>query len=217
MKAEYLDYVGHVYARTEGIAGVLISDKDYPIRVAYSLLTKILDEFLQRYPLSKIQSSSSLDFPELHGVTSLLPFETLIQQYLTKFQDPKQADTIMRVQAELDETKVVLHKTIESVLQRGEKLDSLVERSDALSSQSKLFYKTARRQVFIPFLTSKINGRIRAVLLCRTLYCMAWSVIEGRRFSSFTYMLHDLYMIIHLCVLPGHNISCKSFDFNRLE
>jgi hypothetical protein len=53
----------------------------------------------------------------------------------------------MRVQAELDETKIVLHKTIESVLERGEKLDSLVERSDALSAQSKMFYKTAKKQV----------------------------------------------------------------------
>jgi synaptobrevin homolog YKT6 len=53
----------------------------------------------------------------------------------------------MKVQQELDETKVVLHKTIESVLQRGEKLDQLVERSDALSAQSRLFYKTAKKQV----------------------------------------------------------------------
>jgi len=53
----------------------------------------------------------------------------------------------MKVQAELDETKVVLHKTIESVLERGEKLDSLVQRSDALSAQSKMFYKTAKKQV----------------------------------------------------------------------
>lgn len=28
--------------------------------------------------------------------------------YLTKYQDPKQADTIMKVQKELDETKIVL-------------------------------------------------------------------------------------------------------------
>jgi len=63
------DYVGHVYARTEGIVGVIISDKDYPYRVAYSLLSKILDEFLERYPLSKIQTSTTgLDFPELQGV-----------------------------------------------------------------------------------------------------------------------------------------------------
>jgi hypothetical protein len=31
-----------------------------------------------------------------------------IQTYVSKYQDPRQADTIMRVQQELDETKIVL-------------------------------------------------------------------------------------------------------------
>jgi Synaptobrevin len=53
----------------------------------------------------------------------------------------------MKVQAELDETKIILHKTIESVLERGEKLENLVDRSEALNMQSKMFYKTARKQV----------------------------------------------------------------------
>lgn len=38
------------------------------------------------------------------------------------------------------------HKTIESVLERGEKLDSLVDKSAALSASSKGFYKTAKSQ-----------------------------------------------------------------------
>lgn len=63
-----IDYVGHVYARVEGIAGVLISDKDYPVRVAYSLLSKVLEEFLDRCPPSQFTNAKSLDFPELHGV-----------------------------------------------------------------------------------------------------------------------------------------------------
>ena len=63
-----IDYVGHVYARTEGVVDVLISDKDYPLRVAYSVLSKVLDEFLQRYPRSKFKSATSLDFPELYSV-----------------------------------------------------------------------------------------------------------------------------------------------------
>jgi hypothetical protein len=41
----------------------------------------------------------------------------------------------------------VQHKTIESVLERGEKLDSLVDKSAALSASSKSFYKTAKSQV----------------------------------------------------------------------
>lgn len=51
----------------------------------------------------------------------------------------------MRVQKELDETKIVLHKTMESLLARGEKLDDLVAKSDELSSASKTFYKTAKK------------------------------------------------------------------------
>lgn len=60
---------------------------------------------------------------------------------LTTYKDPHQADNIMKIQKELDETKIVLHKTIESVLQRGEKIDDLVQKSDGLSSQSKMFYR----------------------------------------------------------------------------
>lgn len=44
----------------------------------------------------------------------------------------------MKIQKELDETKIVLHKTIESVLERGEKIDDLVQKSDGLSAQSKV-------------------------------------------------------------------------------
>jgi synaptobrevin family protein YKT6 len=36
-------------------------------------------------------------------------------------------------------------KTIDSVLERGVKLDNLVERSNDLSAQSKMFYKQAKK------------------------------------------------------------------------
>ena len=51
------------------------------------------------------------------------------------------ADKILKIQRELDETKVVLHKTIDSVLARGEKLDNLVDKSTNLSMASQMFYK----------------------------------------------------------------------------
>jgi synaptobrevin homolog YKT6 len=46
----------------------------------------------------------------------------------------------MKIQRDLDETKITLHKTIESMLERGEKIDNLVAKSDGLSAQSKMFY-----------------------------------------------------------------------------
>lgn len=185
----------------------------------FSLLNKILDEFTTKVPKdaweAKARESRS------SGKQALVDYP-LLNEYIVKYQDPKQADTIMRVQQELDETKIILvstllqggttiratrakgregegegrgargwrlgvlsqagsggrvqreqhrrervppesgstaadayrlflqHKTIESVLERGEKLDSLVDKSAALSQSSKTFYKTAKKQVRPP-------------------------------------------------------------------
>jgi len=70
---------------------------------------------------------------------------TGLPELLAKWQNPRDADAMTRVQEEVEETKVILHSTIQSVLERGEKLDDLVEKSDALSAQSKLFYTQARK------------------------------------------------------------------------
>jgi synaptobrevin homolog YKT6 len=122
------DYTFHAYGRTEGVCGIIISDHSYPALVAHQLLSKVVDEFLTAHPRSEwANSTPNLTFPEL-------------KDYLVKYQDPQQADSIMKIQKELDETKIVLHKTIESVLQRGEKIDDLVAKSDGLSAQSKMFY-----------------------------------------------------------------------------
>lgn len=70
---------------------------------------------------------------------------TQLPVYVNQYQDPKQADPLLRMQEDLDETKIILRNTIEQVLVRGEKLDDLVSKSEDLSAQSKAFYKTAKK------------------------------------------------------------------------
>lgn len=102
----------------------------YPPRVAFSLLNKILDEYTTKVPRETWQAGATQARSGSQAKASgAVTFEPLAD-YLSKYQDPKQADNIMRVQQELDDTKIVLHKTIESVLERGERIDSLVEKSN---------------------------------------------------------------------------------------
>ena len=68
------------------------------------------------------------------------------QQLLKQFQDPSQADQLSRIMNELEQTKLVLHETIEAALERGQKIDALVAKSNDLSGSSKMFYKTAKKQ-----------------------------------------------------------------------
>lgn len=104
-------------------AAVMVTDLEYPYRPAFSLLTKILDEhqplLSQLPPPNSAASAAANAFggggsnPSTAAAGGLPPaqkgkLEGTLAQYLTKYQDPKQADTIMKVQKELDETKIVL-------------------------------------------------------------------------------------------------------------
>ncbi|GLJ11992.1 hypothetical protein SUGI_0181590 [Cryptomeria japonica] len=127
------DYLVHCYNKN-GLCGVAFMDNHYPVRSAFSVINKVLDEYQQNFGDSwkAIQSDSNQSWPYL-------------EEALTKFQDPGEADKLLKIQRDLDETKIILHKTIDSVLARGEKLDSLVEKSSDLSMASQLFYKQAKK------------------------------------------------------------------------
>eukprot|EP00455_Lapot_gusevi_P013667 TRINITY_DN1670_c0_g1_i1.p1 TRINITY_DN1670_c0_g1~~TRINITY_DN1670_c0_g1_i1.p1 ORF type:complete len:237 (-),score=66.43 TRINITY_DN1670_c0_g1_i1:178-783(-) len=130
---EHEGHVAHVYVRPDGLAGVAVVDKEYPDRVAYTLIHKLLSDFPTAHPnWQNVSEDFSCEFRAL---------TTALAQY----QDPQEADALMRVQRELDLTKDIMHKNIDSVLQRGERIDALVEKSNDLNAQSKMFYKQAKK------------------------------------------------------------------------
>lgn len=100
---EEKSYTFHAYGRTEGVAGVIVTDGEYPALVAHQLLGKMVDEFLAKHP------RTSFSDPSLRENACPLP---QLKDYIVKYQDPSQADSIMKIQQELDETKIVLHKTV---------------------------------------------------------------------------------------------------------
>jgi hypothetical protein len=103
--------------------------------VASSLTGKITNDFTNKYPRTAYATfpneTDRLQLPELN-------------EYLKKYQDPAQADNITKIQKELDDTHAVLRNTMSSLLERGEKIDDLVAKSDGLSAQSKMFYTQVR-------------------------------------------------------------------------
>ncbi|XP_061672083.1 synaptobrevin homolog YKT6 [Syngnathoides biaculeatus] len=129
------EYLCHVYVRNDNLGAVVIADSEYPQRVCFTLLDKVLEEFSREV--------DSIDWPS--GNPDTVNYKAL-DVYLAKYQNPKEADAMSKVQAELDDTKIILHKTMESLLERGEKLDDLVAKSEHLGTQSKAFYKTAKKQ-----------------------------------------------------------------------
>ena len=96
---------------------VLVTDLEYPSRVCFEILRR------------------------LHETPTPDQLETTIREY----QAPERVDALTAIRHRLDETLIVMHENVNLVLQRGEDLDQLVERSARLSASSKMFYKAARK------------------------------------------------------------------------
>lgn len=149
-----------------GLAGVAVTDRDYPATAAFCVVAKAIEEL--ESPPSRAGGagfSGGAGAGAAAGTSAaggaatppLPPFDwraapgdcegalPVLESCLARYQDPAAADKLTKIQRDLDETKVILHQTIDSVLRRGEKLDALVDKSADLSMASQMFYKQARR------------------------------------------------------------------------
>jgi len=90
-------YMCHVFVRADGLGATCVVNNDYPDRVAFTLLSTILDEFVQLHG-DKWQGQTADD---------CLPLPSL-EATLKKYQDPAEADKLMAIQKDLDQTKVRL-------------------------------------------------------------------------------------------------------------
>lgn len=132
---EHENYMVHCYLRSDGLGCVTASVRDYNSRIIFTMMSQLVEKFATEYKseIAKINIDASLAFEPLNDA-------------IVKYQNPVEADKITKIQKDLDETIDIVHKTIDSVLDRGEKLDNLVKQSADLSTQSQLFYNSAAAQ-----------------------------------------------------------------------
>lgn len=119
----------------KGLGTVIICDKDYPESAAVKILLELQKKFLDFYSMDlfeKYVGDQEMKFPEI---------ETMI----VKYQDPKEADKLIKIESELAEIQGMLHKTMNDLLDRGEKLDDLMKQSEDISNMAYNFYSNAKK------------------------------------------------------------------------
>jgi len=134
---KHQSFLCHVYVSPFGVTAACFADDEYPQRVAFGYLSKLCED---------LQQATGGQFPTSTEDNCVAAFQAAHQKLLLQFQDPSQADQLTRIMHELEQTKMVLHETIEAALERGQKIDDLIVKSNDLSGSSKMFYKTAKKQ-----------------------------------------------------------------------
>lgn len=176
----YDDYVFH-YIVENGICYLCMSDEMNKHRIPFAFLEDTKQNFLMKFGLDAAQSAIAFSMNE--------DFKGLLTErmdyYNSDFAD-RSIDNIGNVKSQIDEVKDVMVQNIERVLERGEKIELLVDKTDQLNQQAFRFESSSRS-------------------LRRTLY---WRQMRCRAMMGLVIVITLYFASVSVC---GFNYShCKS-------
>jgi len=130
----YNEYICCYKITPKNLAIVVLTDEEYPKRVSFDFIEKALKIFVTKIPEKEWiydMKDKPINIPE---ITNLL----------SEYQNPTNVDKISKIKNELNEVKEIIIKSLDQLLERGQKLDDVIEKSQDLSFKSKIFLKRSK-------------------------------------------------------------------------
>lgn len=109
-----------------------MANESFGRRIPFVFLQDIQSKILASYTKAQILHAPA------YGMSA---FNKVIERQMDFYSNDKNADKLKQVQGEIDQVKDVMTHNIERVLERGERIDILVDRTDGLSQQAFAFKK----------------------------------------------------------------------------
>ena len=131
----YDDYVFH-YVVENGICYLCMSDEKNKHRLPYAFLQDLKDRFLAQYGLEAALRAIAFSFNE--------EFSTVVKQRMEHYNSGGAMDNIDNLKNQIDDVKEGMVQNIEKVLERGEKIELLVDKTDRLNQQAFRFESSSR-------------------------------------------------------------------------
>jgi vesicle-associated membrane protein 7 len=131
----YDEYVFH-YQVEDGITYLCLADEKQKRRIPFLFLADIKDRFRATYG---DRAKTAIAF------AMNAEFSRALADRLEFFNENPGADNFGKVKDQLSEVKDIMVENIEKVLARGEKIELLVDKTDALNQSAKRFQKTSKQ------------------------------------------------------------------------
>jgi vesicle-associated membrane protein 7 len=139
----YEQYLFHYIVSDLGITYLVMADEGLGRRIPFAFLEEIQSRFEEKYGSKALEALP-------YGMSE---FSRILGSKMESFTNNASSDKIRQVQLELDKAKDVMAQNIEKVLERGEQIDLLVHKTDALNQASFQFKKrsTALKVLLVVF------------------------------------------------------------------
>ncbi|KAI2628386.1 synaptobrevin-domain-containing protein [Xylaria nigripes] len=126
-------------ASAGGLTFLVVSESSLGRRVSYGFLVEIRKRFLREF------DESSTDFADLpnYGAGS---FNAILKKLMVEYGTTAggRDDAITNVRREMDDVRGIMTRNIEGLLERGERIDLLVDKTDRLGGSAREFRVRSR-------------------------------------------------------------------------
>ena len=130
----YDKFIFH-YMVSEGLTYLCMTDGEFPRQVAFQFLGDIKKRFLATYG-TRGQTALAYAFNA--------DFERVLQAQMDHYNRLKDDDKVSKINNQISEVRSVMIENIDRVLERGEKIELLVDKSDELDQHAFKFKSHAR-------------------------------------------------------------------------
>jgi len=127
----YDRYLFH-YICENGVTYMCMADDSFQRRIPFAFLEDIKQRFLKAYSKDRIDTALAYGMNE---------FAKAIADRMEYYSSNPDADRIRQVHGEIEQVKDVMVHNIERVLERGERIELLVDKTDNLNQQAFAFKK----------------------------------------------------------------------------
>lgn len=133
----YSEYVFH-YIVSKGLIYLTMSDSQFTRTLAFAFLAELESQFTQMFPRDKWQTAIAFQFNS--------EFSRNIAQQMELYNAKHDAgdERVNAINNQLGQVKSAMLSNIDSVLARGEKIELLVDKSEALDQNAMQFNRSAR-------------------------------------------------------------------------
>ncbi|KAK9825798.1 hypothetical protein WJX74_008314 [Apatococcus lobatus] len=121
---------------SDGITFLCMTDEAFARRIVFAFLADVRERFFSQFGDSA-QGAVAYEYNT--------DFSQVLHERGVYFSENPRADTINRVRGELAEVKNIMVENIEKVLDRGERIELLVDKTDHLQQESFVFRREARQ------------------------------------------------------------------------
>ncbi|XP_014508147.1 vesicle-associated membrane protein 711 [Vigna radiata var. radiata] len=128
-------YVFHV-KRTDGLTVLCMADDAFGRMIPFAFLEDIHKKFVKTYGRAILSSPAYAMNDE---------FSRILSQQMDYYSNDPNADRLNRLKGEMTQVRTVMVDNIEKVLERGGRLELLVEKTSAMNNNSIRFRKHSRR------------------------------------------------------------------------